>query len=340
MMKTIMLFVLLLIVDCHFASVTGQEARIVFYNVENLYDIEDDPVTRDEEFLPGGDKDWNSHRYYDKIIKIYKTFVAIGKGDMPAVIGLCEVENRQVLDRLVYDTPLSAADYRIIHRESQDARGVDVGFLYRPDIFAPDTTEWLTVPLSSGESTREIMHVRGRLWGKDTVDIYVNHWPSRFGGAGSSVSKRLAAAATLAASVKSVLKRNKNANIVAMGDYNDEPGDESLQSINKILENDSQKNDYKLINISEDNQFPRNKGTIKHQGVWSIFDQVLVSPALVSGTNGLEIRSENAEIFTGEFLLETDESHSGVKPYRTYTGPGYHGGFSDHLPVSIVVGRQ
>lgn len=339
-MKTVVLFVLLLFFSCHFASVRGQEARIVFYNVENLYDIEDDPVTRDEEFLPGGSKDWNSRRYHDKIIKIYKTIVAIGKGDLPAVIGLCEVENRQVLDRLVFDTPLSAANYRIIHRDSQDARGVDVGFLYRPDIFAPDTTEWLTVPLSSGESTREIMHVRGRLWGKDTVDIYVNHWPSRFGGAGSSVPKRLAAAATLASSVKVVLQRNKDANILAMGDFNDEPGDESILSINKILENNSQCVNYKLVNISDDGQFPRTTGTIKHQGIWSIFDQVLVSPALVLGTNGLAIRSGNAEIFTGEFLLEADESHSGVKPYRTYTGPGYHGGFSDHLPVSIVVGRK
>jgi len=332
---------LLVLVLCfyfiHLIEVRGQQARIVFYNVENLFDTKDDSLTSDEEFLPGGDKNWTNERFRRKIVRIYQTIVALGKGEMPAVIGLCEIENREVLNRLIYDTPLNRLNYRIIHRESPDARGVDVALLYRPDIFEPDSSGWLRVPLPANEKTREILMVKGRLWENDTVYFYVNHWPSRYGGAGSSNAKRLAAASTLAASVQQVFLANCLAKIIIMGDFNDEPGDESLQALNKILLNEYAGSNVSLINLSEKSSITGLEGTIKHQGTWSIFDQVLVSPAIYNGLNGCRLMHPKAEIFKADFLLETDETYTGVKPFRTYSGPGYHDGFSDHLPVSIML---
>jgi len=315
----------------------AQQARIVFYNVENLFDTRNDSLTNDEEFLPEGDKNWTNERFRRKIVRIYQTIVALGEGEMPAVIGLCEIENREVLNRLIYDTPLKRTGYYIIHRESPDARGIDVALLYRPDIFKPDSVAWLNIPLPGDEATREILMVKGRLWENDTIHVYVNHWPSRYGGAGGSNAKRLAAASMLAVSVKQVLSSNPSSNIIIMGDFNDEPGDESLQVLNKILVNEGADSHSLLINLSVKTSLTDIEGTIKHQGSWSVFDQILVSPSLISGNNGLKLVSEKTEIFRAGFLMEPDETYTGYKPFRTYSGPGYNNGFSDHLPVSILI---
>jgi predicted extracellular nuclease len=318
----------------------AQQARIVFYNVENLFDTRDDSLTSDEEFLPQGEKHWTNERMHRKIVRIYQVLAALGEGEMPAVVGLCEIENREALNRLIYDTPLNRLSYRVIHRESPDARGVDVALLYRTDIFKPDSAAWLNVPLPDHETTREILMVRGRLWDTVTAFFYVNHWPSRYGGAGGSSAKRLAAASTLAVSVKQVLQADINANIIVMGDFNDEPGDESLQAINKILMNENSGQRFEMVNLSARTSVTDLNGTIKHQGTWSVFDQVIVSPALVTGENGCMTLYGNTEVFKAGFLLETDETYTGVKPFRTYSGPGYNNGFSDHLPVSLMIEKR
>lgn len=333
-------FLLCVCIALIFVKSQSQQARIVFYNTENFYDTKNDSLKNDEEFLPEGAKHWTYQRFRLKIVRLYQTFTAIGGGEMPAVIGLCEVENREVLNRLIYDTPLEKSGYRIIHRDSPDARGVDVAILYRPDIFEPDSCTWLNVPLPGNETTREILHVQGRLWGEDTIHFYINHWPSRFGGAGASASKRLAAASTLAASVKQVLASDPLSNIVIMGDFNDEPGDESLLALNKILMNDAADSIPMLINLSEKKSLIDYEGTIKHKGSWSVFDQVIVSPAVINGSEGCRLVSKRTEIFNRSFLLEPDATYTGYKPFRTYSGPGYNNGFSDHLPVSILVEKS
>jgi hypothetical protein len=338
MMKTLFVLIVMVCLIClNLSETKAQQARIVFYNVENLYDTRNDSLKKDEEFLPEGNKHWTYERFRRKIIRIYQTFVAIGGGEMPAVIGMCEIENRDVLNRLVYDTPLVKAGYQIIHQESPDARGVDVALLYRTEFFEPDSSSWLKIPLQGYETTREILHVQGRLWGNDTIHFYVNHWPSRYGGAGASAAKRLAAASMLAVSVKQVLNSNPSSNIVIMGDFNDEPGDESLQTVNKILLNDAEDRIQPLINLSEKKSLIDYEGTIKHQGSWSVFDQFIVSPSLINGADGCRLVSSKTEIFSAGFLLEPDATYAGYKPFRTYSGPGYNNGFSDHLPVSILV---
>jgi hypothetical protein len=322
------------------AGLKGQEIRVVFYNVENLCDTKDDPATKDEEFLPQGEKNWTSERLRRKTVHIYQVLVAIGAGEMPGIVGLCEIENREVLDRLIYDTPLSRQDYHVIHRDSPDARGMDVALLYRPEVFEPDTVTWLTIPLAGNETTREILKTKGKLWGEVPVLIYVNHWPSRFSGAGGSNPKRLAAASILSASIKSDLQADPLANIIIMGDFNDEPGDESLQAIGKILENAGPGKKYSIINLSVKTSLTDIEGTIKHQGTWGIFDQVLVSEAIFNSTGGCNLSLVKTEVFRGGFLLETDQTYTGQKPFRTYSGPSWRDGFSDHLPVSIRVRKN
>ena len=181
--------------------------------------------------------------------------------------------------------------------------------------------------------------VEGRLWGEIPVCIYVNHWPSRFSGAGSSNPKRLAAASMLAVSIKAQMQKNSSANIIVMGDFNDEPRDESLQAINKILQNAIDDTAFDMVNLSGKTSIADIEGTIKHQGAWSVFDQVLVSGPLFCGTNGCRLMSEKAEVFRAEFLMEPDLTYTGAKPFRTYSGPAWRDGFSDHLPVSIRIGK-
>jgi len=316
----------------------GQQGRVVFYNVENLFDTQDDSLTRDEEFLPEGDRHWTYKRMRRKIVRIYQTMVALSEGDMPVVIGLCETENREVLNLLVYETPLCRLNYRIIHRESPDSRGIDVAILYRPDVFDPDSTGWLHVPLPGDGTTREILMVRGKLWQNVPAYFYVNHWPSRYGGAGASNAKRLAAASTLAVSINQVLISDPEANIIIMGDLNDEPGDESVLAINKILAKATGNPTY-LVNLSVKTSFTDLSGTIKHRGSWSVFDQFFVTPSVISGNNGCRLVGGKAEIFKADFLLEPDKTYTGLRPYRTYIGPVYHKGFSDHLPVSILLSK-
>jgi hypothetical protein len=317
----------------------SQEGRIVFYNTENCFDTKDDPFTEDNEFLPDSSRNWTGEKYHRKLVRVSQLLSAIDGWGMPVMAGLCEVENREVLEALVWETPLAIYGYRIIQRDSPDPRGIDVALLYREDAFTPDSCEWLQVSLSGGSRTREILKVSGRLWGEVQVTVYVNHWPSRSGGALASDPKRMAAAAVLRASIDSVLNADPGANIIAMGDFNDEPGDRSLSSLIyggvPIADNCQTA----MVNLSEQHEMANQSGTIKYAGTWSTFDQVLASCSVINGTNGLQVVSNSTEICTAPFLLEPDPSYTGQRPCRTYIGPVYHDGFSDHLPVSIVVKR-
>jgi hypothetical protein len=337
-MKRLILLMILICLDC----IPGicQEGRIVFYNTENCFDTKDDPFTEDNEFLPDSSRNWTGEKYYRKLVSVSQVLSAIDGWGMPVMAGLCEIENRVVLEALVWDTPLAKYGYRIIQRDSPDPRGIDVALLYREDAFTPDSCEWLQVPLPAGSRTREILMVSGRLWGEVPVTVYVNHWPSRSGGALASDPKRMAAAAVLRASIDSVLKADPMANIIAMGDFNDEPGDRSLGSLIYGGAPMADNCQTAMVNLSEQQDMANQSGTIKYAGTWSTFDQLIVSCPVISGANGLNLVSEKAEICVEPFLLEPDPSYTGMRPKRTYIGPNYHGGFSDHLPVSIVVSHE
>jgi hypothetical protein len=310
--------------------------RIAFYNLENFYDTFNDSLTLDDEFTPTGTKRWTYGRYAGKAERVYKTLAALGGWDLPSIVGFCEVENRVVLNRLIYETPLGEAGYRVIHKDSPDQRGMDVAVLYRADRFILLDQCWIRINFPfTGEKTRDILYAKGIVFGKYMLHLFINHWPSRFGGLAESQPRREFVAGILRCKIDSILNGNPSANILIMGDFNDEPDDISIAGVLGAAAPTGDTSLPRLVNISEHSHKPGDVGTIKYEGVWSVFDQVIVSGGLYMGRNGISVRDGKAFIFSPDFLLEPDKKYTGVKPFRTYEGPRYKGGFSDHLPVYL-----
>ena len=314
-------------------------ARIAFYNVENLFDVYDDSLTRDEEFTPEGPRHWNNNKFYKKINNTYKVIMALSESGPPAIVGLCETENRFVLKKLVYDTPLKNFNYRIIQFESPDWRGIDVALLYRTNLFEPLFSVAIPVlfPFDTASRTRDILYVKGVLLNTDTIHIFVNHWPSRYGGYMPTVPKRNYAAQVLKNKADSILRINENAAILIMGDFNDEPQDESLSKILSAKSPATPISNNELYNLMLLEQEGWHHGSLKYQQGWNKFDMMIVSGGLLDKSSTLQISERGAKIYHAEFLLEEDKTHLGQKPNRTYIGFKYHGGFSDHLPVYVDV---
>lgn len=305
--------------------------RLMFYNVENYFDSFDDSLTNDNEFLPDGIRNWNYSRFLKKRNNIYKTIMAVGAWEPPAIIGLCEIENRFVLNQLVYETPFAQFDYRIIHEESPDRRGIDVALLFNPKVFKVLDHQTITInfPFAPETKTRDILYVKGLVFGKDTLHIFVNHWPSRYGGELSSRPKRIFVAQQLAKHIDSILQKNNDAAIVVMGDFNDYPFN---QSIKDELKAGRDKDSNRLVNLMPENNYQI--GTNKYDGEWGILDQIMVSFGLLLQDKPIFVDGK-AQIFDADFLLREDAKFLGKMPFRTFLGMKYSGGFSDHLPVFV-----
>jgi endonuclease/exonuclease/phosphatase family metal-dependent hydrolase len=312
--------------------------RVMLYNVENYFDPFDDPLTRDEEFTPSGARSWTYGDFMEKSVKIARVIMAAGNPEPPAIVGLTEIENRFVLEKLVYETPLKRFGYRIIHEDSRDPRGIDAALIYRKDFFKIDTFYYRKVHFKdTAARTRDILVVRGSPSGGDTLALIVNHWPSRYGGAAGSSYKRMAAAFAMREIITELYEKNPCENIVAMGDFNDEPDDPSMKAITAPYDPARETCMAKMVNLMPvAGLFPLT-GTIKHEGHWYFFDQIIVSKSLLEGSNRLEVYQRKAAVLSAAFLLETDNSHLGVKPFRSFVGPANHHGFSDHLPVIIDI---
>ncbi len=202
-----------------------QKFRVAFYNTENLFDIYNDSLTNDDEFTPEGFRHWDNYRFFNKLNNLYKVIVGIGEWNPPMIVGLCEVENEFVLKKLIYNTPLKNFDYNFIHFESPDHRGIDVAMLYRKSEFHPVTYQPFRIyfPDDTASSTRDILYVKGTIGDSDTLHVFVNHWPSRYGGYLVSKPKRAWVAEVLKSKTDSILGQNPSANILIMGDFNDSP---------------------------------------------------------------------------------------------------------------------
>lgn len=313
--------------------------RIVFYNLENFYDTINDSRKMDDEFTPGGAKGWNAFRFRKKLNNTYKTLLATGGWEPPDIIGLCEVENRYVLDKIILGTPLRRFKYQVIHYESPDDRGVDVALFYRPGEFTPVSHKPVAVrfPGDSLAVTRDILYVKGIVAGADTIHLFVNHWPSRYGGYMASMMKRFRAAEVLRQQVDSLFSVNPVSYIIIMGDFNDEPTDESITSILGVYKDTARMQPDRLFNLMPEAISSDHPGTIKFRDQWFTFDQFIVSGSLLGEQKDQNLFGACAGIFFAPFLLEEDEAYFGFKPYRTFTGPNYRGGFSDHLPVYLDV---
>jgi len=308
----------------------------MFYNVENLFDSYNDSLTNDDEFTPMGTRHWTWAKMNQKVVGIYKTIVAVGEWEPPVFVGLCEIENGYVLYQLAHETPLLKYDYKIVHRDSPDPRGIDVALLFRNDLFELQESRFFKVTFldEPNRKTREILYVRGTLAGIDTIHVFVNHWPSKFGGELESNSGRFAAANTLREKIDSIRVFYPDARILIMGDFNDEPESTPLVDGLKVCLDTNSTCPSELVSIASILK-SKGQGSYKYQGVWGMIDQIIVSKSLLDQKHKIYTSPDNASVFKADFLLESDDSFVGDKPFRTFAGYKYHGGYSDHLPVFI-----
>jgi len=306
--------------------------RVMFYNVENMFDTVDDSLKDDNEFLPGGMMRWNTTRYTRKINSVYKTIIAAGEWNPPAIVGLCEVENRKVLEDLVFGTSLSNSGYDIIHADSPDPRGIDVCMIYRKDLVRViDYKSWLPRNVKREEfHSRSVLYVKCAFLG-DTVHIILNHWPSRRGGVLAGEPLREDMAFMLKEAVDSLSDASTGElKAIILGDFNCTPDDPVIKSLLEPVANDGAR----LINLAE-SQINSVSGTYRYMGTWETLDQVIVSHALLENENGLYTDKRDFRIFMAEFLLRNDPKYPGMTTWSTYRGYKYQGGISDHLPVLL-----
>lgn len=314
--------------------------RVACYNVENLFDIKDDSLTNDAEYLSNGNRGWNYKKYSKKLSNISKVITALGGWGPPAIVGLCEIENRNVLEQLTRYAPLKALRYQIVHYESPDARGIDVGLLYQKSKFQPVTSEAVRInfPNDPKRTTRDILYVKGTLDNSDTLHVFVNHFPSRLGGELASEPKRIFVASVLRHKIDSIFEQSAEANILVMGDFNDYPNNSSILKTLKALPVDSGNIAEKsLYNLFYAMHIEGKKGSYKHDGEWGMLDQMIVSGNLLQSENTTCVVFNSADVFNPEWLLEDETQHLGKRPARTYIGMKYNNGYSDHLPIFVDI---
>ena len=308
---------------------------IGFYNVENLFDTEDNPNTADDDFTADGKKRWNYKRYKIKIKKLSSVISQLGLKRSklpPAIVGLVEVENAKVVEDLVNSSNLRKHHYGFVHYDSPDERGIDVALLYNKQVFELLDSETFPVFLTDDEGdrdyTRDILKVSGNLHG-ELVHILVNHWSSRREGAEETEHKRITAAETARSVIDKIREVEIDPRIIVMGDFNDDP---TSKSIKQHLVLDDFYNPMESLLDREKN------GTLTYDGKWNLFDQIIFSKNFLDKENGM-FYFKHAEVFNKEWLKIFKGKLKG-SPFRTYIGKWYQGGFSDHFPVYAYLKRR
>lgn len=299
----------------------GDSLLVMFWNMENFFDYRDGGEGEsDREFSSYGGRRWTKRRFMAKCNAVSKSIYWISDryGRLPDIIGLAEIENSNVLYRLLNDTALKKAGYSFVHYEGNDRRGIDVALLYRKAGFRK-ISHTRKIPVTrEGDTlqTRDILHVELKPLESPSVDLIVNHHPSKYGGTDESQARREAAMSALKELTDSLAAvRGPNLRIIAMGDFNDNPESGPFEMMKGSL-----------VNMGED-LHRRGKGTIRYEGRWELIDMFLVSPDMQE-----DVRMEIVKV---PFLMTRDTKHAGEKPFRTYSGPKYMGGVSDHCPIVL-----
>jgi predicted extracellular nuclease len=316
---------------------------IAFYNVENLFDTKNDSLTFDDDRTPEGKDNWTEERFNRKIETISKVLSEIGAEKTktsPDIIGICEVENQQVVEALINHKNLRNKNYGIVHFDSPDERGIDVAMLYKKEAFIPSTFKSHRLLLNNSKGfrdyTRDQLVVGGYL---DDEQFYfiVNHWPSRSGGEARSKPNRIAAAKLNKRIIDSIIKMDADAKIISMGDLNDDPTSDSLKKIlrtkgkiKKLEEND-------LFNPME-RLHKKGIGSLAYRDKWNLFGQLFFTNTLLSG-NRKTYTFWKANVYNPPYLLDPKGRYKGY-PLRTYAGGSYVGGFSDHFPVYLFLIKE
>ena len=321
-----------------FSQKTNENSiRIGFWNVENFFDTKKDSIKEDKDFTPEGLYRWTQRKFNEKKSNLYKAIVALGEGEPPAILGLCEVENANALQELCRNTPLAKFKYDFILYESADVRGIDVAMIYRSDKFVPiESTPVKVNFLSNDSKTRDILFVKGIVFDNDTIGLFVCHFPSKLGGSVAE-KNRATAAQTLKDEVEKQLAKTPNLPLIIMGDFNDDPYSNPIKNVLEAATNTSELKNKTLYNLMSGEM--NTKGSYKYQAQWSFIDQVIVTKNLLSG-NKLRIKNGKALVFNPDFLQVSDDKYLGTKPFRTFIGVRYVGGFSDHFPVYVDLEKK
>lgn len=308
---------------------------VAFYNMENLFDIYDDPLKQDDEFTPGSEKKWDEEKYKKKIADLSRVLASIKTEGFPVLVGVCEIENDRVMNDLRSSELLRPAGYDLIWHEGPDMRGIDCALLYQSKLFKPLRTKFFPVinPADTAFKTREIVYACGTL-GKEIFHVFVNHWPSRRGGQEESMNDRALTARVLRSKIDSILSTESNPNIIIMGDMNDEPGDVSLSEVLKARPNQGNPQPGQLVNLMYD-EFSRNEGSYNYRGNWDMIDNLIVSGNLITKKKGLKTTLDNGYVFHQPFM-EYRNDQGEISPNRTF-GKSYYGGISDHFPVYLIL---
>ena len=319
---------------------------IAFYNLENLFDTIDDPITNDAEFLPQGGYHWNTVKYEHKLHNMAYAISKISEhaakqGAPLALIGVSEVENRGVLDDLVARPELANQPLKIIHQESPDRRGIDCGLLYDPSRFM--VSNWRAVPFVMPDNpnfkTRDVLVVSGFLLPfNEKIHVLVNHWPSRYGGEEASRPNRAQAARICLEICDSLYKRDPHAKIVIMGDLNDDPNNVPCSEILNAKKDRKDVEPQGLFNTMWVH-FDNGNGTLMYQGGWNLFDQIIISGNLANANYNNELAYWKSEVFNAPFLT-VQEGKSKGGPHRTTSGGVWTDGYSDHFPTMIYVFKK
>lgn len=318
-MKKLMVVFLLMVVGQW--SYSRDSLVVVFWNVENFFDYVDGGTGEsDREFSSMGTRHWTKRKFQAKCDAIAKSLLWIGDAchRMPDVIGLAEVENRGVLWKLLNNTLLRKYDYKIVHFDSGDRRGIDVALLYRESVFRK-VSHSVKVPEYNGigMSTRDMLQVCLEGVTGQKINTIVCHHPSKYGGAEESDARRYAAMKTLVELYDSLKVADPDVPVIVMGDFNDSPYGEQFGLLEDKMIN-------KSIELAE-----KGLGTIRYQGVWELIDMFLVSDEIVDNSQ--------MQIIQVPFLMIYEKKYPGLKPLRTYSGPRYVGGVSDHCPVILCI---
>lgn len=317
-----------------------RSVAIAFYNLENFFNPEDNPETLDEDFTPEG-----SHRYTEAVFRqktsnMARVLKQLGSSEVKegaAIIGVCEVEDDRVLQSLVSHPELRHRRYRFVRFDGPDRRGINVGLLYQAGMFRVISARSVPVDLraAGGGYTRDVLWVRGLLQG-DTLDVLVNHWPSRMGGEAQTASKRALAAETVRGIVSQIRKGRPDAAIIVMGDLNDDPVSASVAHILGATGNRAQVGGDRLYNPWWA-FYEKGYGTLCHADHWNLFDQILISAPLLEGRKSWHFAG--AEVFNRDFLKVSFGRNRGY-PHRSYQGNRWINGYSDHFPTIIYLNKD
>jgi predicted extracellular nuclease len=332
-MKWYLLSICTLVLSCN--EQDSKTATVAFYNLENLFDTLPNIDSSDIEYTPNGEKKWDTDKYTAKLQHLAKVISELANGEPPTFLGVCEIENKKVLEDLIAEPSLKNVDYAIVHLESPDERGIDVGFIYNKSLFTVEHFTAHQPDLSySNDKTRDILHVQGKVINGETLHFIINHWPSRGGYSEKSDEKRNAAATKLNAIKYSILKTEPNAKIIVMGDFNDEPSNTSIAETLAASCNQSATAKDQFFNAfcAMDNA---EKGSYRYKNTWEMLDQIMVSSALLTDTTGIHFKKNSATIKSEPWMLQTGKFEG--YPLRTFAGNTYLNGYSDHLPVYIVL---